>query len=196
MIVTEELIRLLSFCEAHKYKSMVYKGSIELSKALKISAYNLRFLENITELDTPYDNLCFYDEGIHIASSIGVIKHGDKRISTFKKLKKDYVTDIEKTLSKAGICFLSAKGWEINDHYFIHEQEGYEIDSWSGEKIDLGMFKREADTMSFWVHGLMQKKFKPFVSDKACSICKHKKGCKNYKKLSSVQMDDLFAEMI
>lgn len=196
MVVTEELIKLLSFCEAHKYKSMIYKNSVPLKKALKINDYNLNFLSTLDKFETPHDSLCFYDDDLHIAFSIGVLKHDSNTLSTYKKMRKEYIPAVDKTLSKLAISYLSKKGWEIDSHFFILEDEGYEIDTWNRDSLDLGLFQREAEALSFWIHGLLQKKFKPQVSEKSCSVCKLKTSCKNYKRISPPVYDDLLTEFV
>ena len=196
MIVTEDLIRLLSFCEAHKHRQAVYKSSVSLQQALKMSLKNVEYLKNYTDYETPIQELCFYDPDLHIAFSIGVVKVDTNTIQTFKKIKTYMVGKAEDAISKIALSFLHKQGYEIEQHLFINADELSEIENWDKTDFDFGAFSREAETLSFWVHGLLQKKFKPVVSEKACRVCKLAKSCKNYMRYTKVQMDDLISEFV
>ena len=192
MIVTDELVSMLSFCEAHKYRRVVQKQNVSVKKASKMHSRNIRILKEIEPGEL--GSISLYDEATQIGFTVGLIKNADDSLfsATYVRTDKLYNTDMD--IAKIAISCLVREGFEIKEHYFMHQTDEYCVDSW--ENIDTVRFAREAQAVAFWVHGLLNKKFRPYVPESRCRACRLKNDCKNFLRYNQVEVDLINTELV
>lgn len=190
MIVTDDLIKLMSFCEAHKYRKVVQTQTVSEDQAIKASRSNIKKLKEIDGGDV--GSVSFYCENTKIGFTVNVIKEEDNKIYTAMMLKTSRVGRTDEDIAKLIIAFFHRQGFEVLEHHFMQEKTGEQLDTWL--TMDYTRFKIESRALAFWIHGLVLKKFKPHVPRTRCFSCKLRDDCKNFLRYNQIEYDSINTE--
>lgn len=195
-VLTEQLLGMLNYCEAHKFRQVAYKSGVSQGKAYKISSKNVAHIKNAS-VGSAFPSLALYDFSCDIAFETGVLKQSEVDLVVFKRINTDRPMPFHNFLGGLIYTFFTDQGFEVKELYFVDADTGENIlESWGKNDFNYEFFKREQQASSFWAKGLISKKIRPSVTAERCRACKMKSQCKNYMKYTEMPKEVIFEEFV
>lgn len=195
-VLTEQLLGMLNYCEAHKFRRVAYKSGVSTAKALKISDQNVSYIKK-AKMGEAVPSLALYDVDSGIAFEVGVYKESQTELHTFKLINTDRPMPFHNFISGLAYTFLLDQGFEVLTHSFYAHPEGEDLlEQWGKDDFNYEFFKREQQSQAFWANNIILKKVRPHVPEERCRKCKMQTQCKNFLKFSKLPQDNFFEEFV